>query len=235
MKQRIPAVILMFALFLSTSFAANAYKKSIEVEYGIDVEFNGQQIAMADATGKPVDAFVYQGTTYVPIRAISETFGADVGYDSSTNTAYVYDDFSEICAVVNAMSYISSSCYNTILLQMATMGADTASDMSAELNTIDEQVDNMYDTLSFLTTEDGYNVNISIITEDILPSYGTFLLSYRDTATKYTSYIQNPNSTNWNAVFDSLHKSIDDYNACQKSIMDFYSEYCLWRDLGIDW
>ena len=33
MKQRIPAVILMFALFLSTSFAANAYKKSIEVEY----------------------------------------------------------------------------------------------------------------------------------------------------------------------------------------------------------
>ena len=36
MKQRIPAVILMFALFLSTSFAANAYKKSIEVEYGID-------------------------------------------------------------------------------------------------------------------------------------------------------------------------------------------------------
>ena len=181
MKQRIPAVILMFALFLSTSFAANAYKKSIEVEYGIDVEFNGQQIAMADATGKPVDAFVYQGTTYVPIRAISETFGADVGYDSSTNTAYVYDDFSEICAVVNAMSYISSSCYNTILLQMATMGADTASDMSAELNTIDEQVDNMYDTLSFLTTEDGYNVNISIITEDILPSYGTFLLSYRDT------------------------------------------------------
>ena len=115
------------------------------------------------------------------------------------------------------------------------MGADTASDMSAELNTIDEQVDNMYDTLSFLTTEDGYNVNISIITEDILPSYGTFLLSYRDTATKYTSYIQNPNSTNWNAFFDSLHKSIDDYNACQKSIMDFYSEYCLWRDLGIDW
>ena len=97
MKPRIPAVILMFALFLSTSFAANAYKKSIEVEYGIDVEFNGQQIAMADATGKPVDAFVYQGTTYVPIRAISETFGADVGYDSSTNTAYVYDNFRNMC------------------------------------------------------------------------------------------------------------------------------------------
>ena len=132
------------------------------------------------------------------------------------------------------MSYISSSCYNTILLQMATMGADTASDMSAELNTIDEQVDNMYDTLSFLTTEDGYNVNITIVTERSLRlmAHSCFIVILL----QYTSYIQNPNSTNWNAFFDSLRpESIDDYNACQKSIMDFYSEYCLWRDLGIDW
>ena len=235
MKKRIPAVILMFALFLSTSFAANAYKKSIAVEYGINIEFNDHQIAMTDANGKPVEAFVYEGTTYVPIRAISETFGADVDYDSSTNTAYVYDDFSEICAVVNAMSYISSSCYNTVLFQMAKMASRTAADMSSDLHTIDEQVDNMYDTLSFLATEDGYNANISIITEGILPSYSAFLLSYRDTANKYTSYVQTPSSSNWDAFFDSLHITIDDYYSCKKSISDFYSNYCLWRDLGIDW
>ena len=31
MKKRIPAIILMFALFLTTSYAANAYRKTITV------------------------------------------------------------------------------------------------------------------------------------------------------------------------------------------------------------
>ena len=31
MKKRIPAIILMFALFLTTSYAANTYRKTIAV------------------------------------------------------------------------------------------------------------------------------------------------------------------------------------------------------------
>ena len=31
MKKRIPAIILMFALFLTTSYAANTYRKTITV------------------------------------------------------------------------------------------------------------------------------------------------------------------------------------------------------------
>lgn len=89
MKKRIPAVILMFALFLSTSFAANAYKKSIEVEYGITLSINDQTPTLTDVNGKTVQPFVYQGTTYVPIRAVGENLGADIGYDAKTNKATI--------------------------------------------------------------------------------------------------------------------------------------------------
>lgn len=89
MRKRIPAVILMFALFLSTSFAANAYKKSIEVEYGISVIIYMMPAKMTDVTGKTVEPFVYQGTTYVPIRAVAENMGAIVSYNSDYNWAMI--------------------------------------------------------------------------------------------------------------------------------------------------
>ena len=80
MKKRIPAIILMFALFLTTSYAANTYRKTITVTSGVNVEFNNEAIDMTDANGKAVEAFIYNGTTYVPIRAVSNAFGADIGY-----------------------------------------------------------------------------------------------------------------------------------------------------------
>ena len=78
MKKRIPAIILMFALFLTTSYAANIYRKTITVTSGVNVEFNNEAIDMTDANGKAVEAFIYNGTTYVPIRAVSNAFGADM-------------------------------------------------------------------------------------------------------------------------------------------------------------
>ena len=61
----------MFALFLTTSYAANTYRKTIAVTSGVNVEFNNEAIDMTDANGKAVEAFIYNGTTYVPIRAVS--------------------------------------------------------------------------------------------------------------------------------------------------------------------
>ena len=54
MKKRIPAIILMFALFLTTSYAANTYRKTITVTSGVNVEFNNEAIDMTDANGKAV-------------------------------------------------------------------------------------------------------------------------------------------------------------------------------------
>ncbi len=49
----------MFALFLTTSYAANTYRKTIAVTSGVNVEFNNEAIDMTDANGKAVEAFIY--------------------------------------------------------------------------------------------------------------------------------------------------------------------------------
>ena len=121
MKKRIPAIILMFALFLTTSYAANTYRKTITVTSGVNVEFNNEAIDMTDANGKAVEAFIYDGTTYVPIRAVSNLFGADISYDRSTQTISVYDDFSEACGVAHEMSRILSSYYEVLLMEFVSV------------------------------------------------------------------------------------------------------------------
>lgn len=87
--KRITAVILMFALFLTSALAATAYQKSITVDYNINLEINGKTPTLTDVNGKTVQPFTYEGTTYVPIRAVANEMGADVQYYQDTNTAYI--------------------------------------------------------------------------------------------------------------------------------------------------
>lgn len=89
MKRRILATCLAAVVCVGAASAAQNYKQSITVEYGIDLEINGQKAVLKDPNGNIVDPFVYNGTTYVPIRAVSENLGADVGFDAASNTASV--------------------------------------------------------------------------------------------------------------------------------------------------
>ena len=91
MKKRIPAIILMFALFLTTSYAANTYRKTIAVTSGVNVEFNNEAIDMTDANDKAVEAFIYNGTTYLPVRAVGNALGKQVSWDGKTKTVYLGD------------------------------------------------------------------------------------------------------------------------------------------------
>lgn len=125
MKKRIPAIILMFALFLTTSYAANTYRKTITVTSGVNVEFNNEAIDMTDANGKAVEAFIYNGTTYVPIRAVSNAFGADIGYDRNTQTISIYDDFSEVAAVAHGMSNILTGYSEAMFVGLRMLQAES--------------------------------------------------------------------------------------------------------------
>lgn len=89
MKKRFPAIVLMLTIFCSSALGISTYQKTITATYGINLMIDGKSPTLTDATGNTVAPFVYEGTTYVPIRAVSENMGATVSYDSNTNTASV--------------------------------------------------------------------------------------------------------------------------------------------------
>lgn len=94
---------------LSPTFATMT-GKTIEAFTGIKVYVNDHIVEPKDAGGNPVDIFVYNGTTYLPIRAIGNALGLPVQYDASTETAYIGTHRSETPAVyLENMDYFYSA------------------------------------------------------------------------------------------------------------------------------
>lgn len=87
MKKKIIALCTTLAVATGT-FAATVWaygtQRNIDVTDGVSVFMNGEALNMTDAQGNPVEAFVYDGTTYLPARAISEANGKNVSWDGET-------------------------------------------------------------------------------------------------------------------------------------------------------
>ena len=83
MKKRIIAAITALSVITSAAaVAAFGVQRTIDVIGGISVFMDGNEVEMTDVNGNAVDAFVYDGTTYLPARAISEANGNTVSWDS---------------------------------------------------------------------------------------------------------------------------------------------------------
>lgn len=52
----------------------------------IKITINGNEIRPVDANGNYVEPFIIDGTTYLPVRAVSNALGLYVDWDSSTST-----------------------------------------------------------------------------------------------------------------------------------------------------
>ncbi|WP_110462799.1 stalk domain-containing protein [Ruminiclostridium sufflavum] len=85
------SVTLLLAVTISvTAYAATGYTKTATLTYsGISVVLDGKQLSLTDATGKTVEPFVIDGTTYLPVRAISDALGLDVQWNGDSNTVYL--------------------------------------------------------------------------------------------------------------------------------------------------
>ena len=76
---------LLVVSMIGTSFAA--YKAQATLEYDdIKIVIDGETITPKDVNGNTVEPFIIDGTTYLPIRAIANALGMDVGWDNTTKT-----------------------------------------------------------------------------------------------------------------------------------------------------
>lgn len=95
MHKRMQGIILGVFLWLliagGISFATNA-KKSIDVTYrDINLVIDEEKITPHDAAGNVVEPFIYNGTTYLPVRAVGEALGKDIDWDNNTSTVHIND------------------------------------------------------------------------------------------------------------------------------------------------
>lgn len=79
--------LIVATLLMSTAVGATV-KKNIEVIYNsVNLVVNGKKVN--------ADNIIYNGTTYVPLRAIGEMLGKEIGWDQTTYTASIDDKISE--------------------------------------------------------------------------------------------------------------------------------------------
>lgn len=65
-------------------------EKTITVTYrNIAVSLNGETLTLKTADQKPAEPFIYEGTTYLPLRAVAEATSAEVDWDGETKSIYL--------------------------------------------------------------------------------------------------------------------------------------------------
>jgi len=86
--------MLVMAIVMSTAAPAVASTmKAAQLYYNnIKIRLNGEELVPKDATGKVVEPFAIDGTTYLPIRAISSALGLNVTWDGATQTVVLGND-----------------------------------------------------------------------------------------------------------------------------------------------
>jgi len=81
---RAMSIVFIISIMLISTAVGAQVKKTIEVVYNsVNITVNGNKIA--------ADNILYNGTTYVPLRAVAEALGKDVGWDQATYTASIND------------------------------------------------------------------------------------------------------------------------------------------------
>ena len=92
MLKRFAALGLCCAAATTCAFAARVVTKNITVEYAdIKLVVDGVQVTPKDANGAVVEPFVYNGTTYLPVRAVGNAISKEVAWDGTTKTVYIGD------------------------------------------------------------------------------------------------------------------------------------------------
>lgn len=86
------------ASVIGVSFAAGAFAGSnlqtIEayLNYGLNLKLNGKAWIAKDSEGTVLTPITYNGSTYLPVRAVGEAVGVKIGWDPETYTVLIGEE-----------------------------------------------------------------------------------------------------------------------------------------------
>lgn len=100
--------------------------KTIDVSTGVSIYIDDVKLNPTDAAGNPVEPFIYNSTTYLPVRAISEALGKVVQWDGATQSVYIGKHSSDTPAAYLASmdDFSSSGIWETDVLTKDNLGVN---------------------------------------------------------------------------------------------------------------
>ena len=96
-RNRIMTAVVLGAILLSLTVPtlAAVATKTITIETDVKVLVNNKALDAGDTHGNP-DCFIYNGTTYVAVAAVSKSLGQSVGWAGETRTVHITTPKEEI-------------------------------------------------------------------------------------------------------------------------------------------
>lgn len=80
---------MVFALGIPALAAGTTQTLKDVLVGGIRIVIDGQELHPTDAGGNPVNPMIYNGTTYLPVRAVASALGKAVYWDGPSYTVYL--------------------------------------------------------------------------------------------------------------------------------------------------
>ena len=122
MKKRLQGLVagvLIGATITGGVVFATTGTKTIEVLYNnIKVYKDNVLCELKDANGTVVEPFIYNGTTYMPVRGTANLAGMDVEWEGETQSVYLWDEMSgeevflmDVCPPYETGSFRDESFY----------------------------------------------------------------------------------------------------------------------------
>lgn len=86
----IGTIVMTLIFSMTISAFAITGSKSITASYNnIKIYVNQKLITPKDGNGNTVEPFIYNGTTYLPVRAVGEALGQEVSWNNTTKSVYI--------------------------------------------------------------------------------------------------------------------------------------------------
>lgn len=98
----------VFSLVVGPSMAIMV-QKQIKVSTGVNVYVDDVKLKPVDANGNPIETFIYNGTTYLPVRAVADAVGKPVFWDGKTSSVYLgKHDMEEPIVMLHELDYFAT-------------------------------------------------------------------------------------------------------------------------------
>jgi len=89
-KKKLQTLLLFAAAILAISATAAAQTRNRNItalmNYELTIRLDGEALTLRDVSGNEVQPLTFEGTTYLPLRALAEIVGLEVDWDAATQT-----------------------------------------------------------------------------------------------------------------------------------------------------